>query len=84
MHVGFDAPEEGEEEKVKSKYFDIISTRITADMMIRHGYTEDCEGCRRKKSGLKGARGHSEICRRRTMEAVSQEEEGLDMIRRDQ
>ena len=58
--------------------------RITADMMTRHGYTEGCEGCRHKKSGLQGARGHSERCRKRIMEAISQEEEGFERIRRDQ
>ena len=84
VQVAFDAPEEGEVTPVEEKVVDIRRMRISMDMLTKYGFTEGCEGCKFKKAGMKGARGHTETCRRRIMEAVSQEEEGFERIRRDQ
>ena len=59
--------------------------KITAEMLRQHGYTEGCEGCKFKQTGVTtGGRTHSERCRQRIMEAISQEEQGFDKVRKDQ
>ena len=85
VHVRFDAPEEGEVEVRDDRKTEVRRMKITAEMLRKHGYTEGCEGCKFKETGVKvGARTHSERCRKRIMEAISQEEEGFERIRRDQ
>ena len=40
------------------------------------GYTEDCEGCRRLRSGVVPRRPHFECCRRRVYEELAKTEDG--------
>ena len=84
VQVRFDAPEEGEETVVVDKKADVRRMRISNEMLAEHGYTEGCEGCRYKSAGLKGSRAHTEACRQRIMEAVSQSEAGFERIQNDQ
>ncbi len=42
----------------------------------KFGYTEDCEGCRRLRSGVMPRRPHLESCSKRIYEEVSKTEEG--------
>ena len=59
--------------------------KITADVLRKHGYTESCEGCKFKETGVTtGGRTHIERSRKRIMEAISQEEQGFDKVRKDQ
>merc|ERR1711963_1067941 len=47
-------------------------------MLDKFGYTEGCEGCRHKRSGVGGGnKPHSEICRSRINEAVERDEDLL-------
>ena len=40
------------------------------------GYTEDCEGCRRLRSGVVPRRPHHECCRKRIYEEFAKTEDG--------
>ena len=48
--------------------------RITGVMLQKYGYTEGCDGCRYKRAGMREARPHTEVCRRRIEEAMMGDE----------
>ena len=48
--------------------------RITGVMLQKYGYTEGCDGCRYKRAGMREARPHTEVCRRRIDEAMMGDE----------
>ena len=48
--------------------------RITGVMLQNYGYTEGCDGCRYKRAGMREARPHTEVCRRRIGEAMMGDE----------
>ena len=48
--------------------------RITGVMLQKFGYTEGCDGCRYKRAGMREARPHTEVCRRRIGEAMMGDE----------
>jgi len=50
------------------------SMKIMKWMLDKHGYTEGCEGCRVKRSGMSMQRAHSEACRQRIEEEVAKDE----------
>ena len=52
-------------------------------MSNKYGYTEDCEGCRFKQAGLDNSRAHSEVCRRRLVEALKADNEDVKAIDRE-
>lgn len=52
--------------------------KITQKMLERYGYSEGCEGCRYKETGLREQRPHSEACRRRVEAAMEDDEEDKD------
>ena len=45
--------------------------RITGVMLQKYGYTEGCDGCRYKRAGMREARPHTEVCRRKIGEAMT-------------
>ena len=47
--------------------------QITGDLLSKYGYTPGCEGCRYKQAGLAESRNHSEKCRARIEEAMSED-----------
>lgn len=51
--------------------------RITEELLIRYGFTEDCDGCKHKKAGM-----HK--CRKRLEEAMAMDEEGRAVHQRAQ
>ena len=58
--------------------------RITPTMLEEHGYTDGCDGCQRKRAGLRGHAAHSEVCRQRVAEALKQTAAGRAVRRREQ
>ena len=48
--------------------------RITGVMLQKYGYTEGCDGCRYKRAGMREARSHTEVCRRRIGEVMMGDE----------
>ena len=50
--------------------------QISKKMLEKYVYTEDCEGCSRQRAGIDNHRKHSEVCRKRIMEALEGDEEG--------
>ena len=51
----------------------------------KHGDTTDCEGCNRVRAvGAVGARPHTEGCRKCVQDAMEQEDEGREALRKAQ
>ena len=71
---------EGQEVRVEP---DTRRLRITPEILIQHGFTEGCEGCRHKQSKLSGSRPHNETCRARIMEELEKTAEGRRIIERE-
>ena len=74
----FGARERGEEgqRSVRTDHVDVRRMRLTKPMFERSGYTDGCPGCQRLRAGMEDRRGHTEPCRKRIMEAMSQTVEG--------
>ena len=57
---------------------------ITVAMLEKYGYTDDCEGCRCKRSGRVDVRAdYTEACRGRIEQAMDAEEDGQEKRRKD-
>ena len=58
--------------------------RITDQVLQEFGFTDDCEGCERKRAGNRGKaigqRAHSAACRQRIYEEMSKDERGKDKL----
>ena len=53
------------------------TTYLKKEDFDRHGYSDNCEGCRRRRTGGMGQREHTAECRKR-METTLEKEENLD------
>ena len=73
IKITFDEPNEDEPSEMvpPRRGVDIRRVRITDELLRQHGYTDDCPGCRHKRVGLQGSRGHNETCRTRMAEAMN-------------
>ena len=58
--------------------------KITGTHLEKYGYTDDCEGCKHKRAGMRDVRPHSEACRKRIEEAMEEDEEGREQKRRNE
>ncbi len=78
VQVNFDPPEEGEviEAEELRKEGGMRRMKITKDLLETFGYTEGCEGCRRKRADIKEQRPHTEECRRNLWERMEETMEG--------
>ena len=57
---------------------------ITGKLLEKYGYTEGCEGCKCKRSGMTDVRSdHTEACRARIEAAMEDEDEGKEKRRAD-
>ena len=86
VRVSFDPPSTERPDESKPLRNEKVMRRmmITAAMLEKYGYTEDCEGCRCKRSGVTGIRAeHTEVCRSRIEQAMDAEEDGQEKRRRD-
>ena len=52
------------------------SMKIMKWMLDKYGYTDGCEGCRLKRSGVTDQRPHTKSCRERTEQALDGDEKG--------
>ena len=60
-----------------------LRLRITKQLLDQYGYTQGCEGCRRKAANTGMAKhDHSEPCRTRLWEAMGQDDAGRRIIER--
>ncbi len=48
--------------------------KITQTILRKHGFTEGCDGCGRKRSGFRQARARNPECRTRIREAMMEDE----------
>ena len=83
IQVNFDSDATEAPLEVKENKMEVRRMRITAAMLAKYGYTEGCEGCRYKRAGLAEAKAHSERCRQRIVEAMSEMEEGRRVMERE-
>ena len=83
IRITFDEPVRLEqvEENTGRKEVNLRRFRITIPMLEKHGFTENCEGCRFKKAGLGNSRAHSEACRKRIAEALTTDEKDKTLER---
>ena len=85
IRINLDGPQasEGIEQVPARRGLDIRRMKVSTEMLEKCGYTEGCEGCRRKRAGMKEARPHSEACRGRITKALEGDEEGRELLRKD-
>lgn len=78
IRINFDPPirEPADEAQEARKDKSTRRMRITNEMLQEFGYTDGCEGCRRKKAKMTEQRPHSEMCRKLLWERMGQTEEG--------
>ena len=50
--------------------------KITATMLRKYGYSDQCEGCRYRRAGLQESRNHTEACRQRIETELEKDDEG--------
>ena len=56
--------------------------KLTKEILDIHGYTENCDGCKNARAGLKEPKNHTEACRTRLEEAMDGDEEGRERKRK--
>ena len=56
--------------------------RITKPLLEHYGYSEDCEGCRRKRAGM-DARLHTDRCRARLWDDMKKDDYGRVLVERE-
>jgi len=78
LRITFDEPSENleEESQLPRKEEGPRIMMIRREDLEEHGYTEGCDGCREKRTGMQERRGHSEACRKRLGEAMEKTEAG--------
>ncbi len=59
---------------------DIRRFRINDYILNKYGYSEDCEGCNRKRNGDPDRRGHTDKCRERLMMELANDDKDRSRI----
>ena len=86
IQVTFDKDDAEEEAKAQApkRENEFRRMRLNKEILEKYGYTEGCEGCRCQRAGIRDEKGrgrpHSEICRKRLMEAMEKDEDGRKAI----
>ena len=57
--------------------------KLTPKVFVKFGYTEGCEGCSRASAGNMEPRAHTEECRQRLTEAMTNDPERQEWLKRD-
>ena len=87
IRINFDAPN-GDEATVPREPLrqgaDVERMRITPGMFAERGYTDGCAGCRHKRAGFEGPKGHPEACRRRIRSALAESQSGRQALTREE
>jgi len=80
IRITFDEPQavEVEESQPARNELGVRRFKIMKRLLVKYGYSEDCDGCRYQRAGIAGVdhRGHSEACRQRIYDAIAQTEKG--------
>ena len=84
VRFGEEEPVDSEDGEAKTKEVEFRRFRITPELLEKHGYTDNCEGCRHKKAKMKSTRPHTEECRNRIREEMMKNEEDKKALEKEE